>query len=177
LVAAFRATLEEIAEADLLLHLVDCTHVNVRQQAEAVHQTLAEIEADHIPILTVMNKIDRLDEPTKALEALQEFPNSVAISAMTGLGINELLMAVNDQLFEKYVTIAVCLPYQEGNLISQFHELGQVELSEHIRGGVEIHGRLPGRLVARYRPFMIGSSRDHEPQISVGKGGDLLDYE
>ena len=59
LVAAFRATLEEISEADLLLHVIDGTHANARAQAEAVHQTLAEIEADHIPILTVLNKIDR----------------------------------------------------------------------------------------------------------------------
>jgi GTP-binding protein HflX len=100
LVAAFRATLEEIAEADLLLHVVDSTHLNVRQQAEAVHQTLSEIEAGHIPVLIVMNKIDRLEEPTKALQALQDFPNSVAISALTGLGINELLKAVNDQLLK-----------------------------------------------------------------------------
>jgi GTP-binding protein HflX len=177
LVAAFRATLEEIAEADLLLHLVDSTHVNVHQQAEAVHQTLAEIEADHIPILTVINKIDRLDAPEEALVALQGFPNSVAISALTGLGINELLEAVYDQLFEKFISIAVILPYQQGNLISQFHDLGQVELFEHVRGGVEIHGKLPGRLVARYRPFVIGARREYDVEISVEETGDDFDFE
>ena len=177
LVAAFRATLEEIAEADLLLLMVDSTHPNVRQQAEAVLQTLAEIEADHIPILTVMNKIDRLEEPTRALQALQDFPNSVAISALTGLGIDGLLQAVNDQLFEKYVSIAVLLPYQQGNLISQFHELGQLERTEHVRGGVEIHGKLPGRLLAAYRPFMIGAGREHGSKLSALESTDNLDYE
>jgi GTP-binding protein HflX len=138
---------------------------------------LSEIEADHIPILTVVNKIDRLAEPNKALMALQDFPNSVAISALTGLGINELLKAVNDQLFEKFVSIAVCLPYQQGNLISQFHELGQVDQSEHVRGGVEIHGKLPGRLVARYRPYMIGPNREREHHISTQESADDLEYE
>jgi GTP-binding protein HflX len=71
----------------------------------------------------------------------------------------------------------VSLPYQQGNLISQFHELGQVELSEHIRGGVEIHGKLPGRLVARYRPFVIGPNREREHHISADESADNLDYE
>jgi GTPase len=177
LVAAFRATLEEIAEADLLLHVVDSTHINVGQQAEAVHQTLSEIEADHIPILTVVNKIDRLEAPENALRALRDFPNSVAISALTGLGMKDLLEAVNDQLFEKYISLAVILPYQEGNLISQFHELGQVEMSEHVRGGVEIRGKLPGRLVARYRAYMKGANQEREPQILADESGDNLEYE
>jgi GTP-binding protein HflX len=162
LVAAFRATLEEIADADLLVHLIDSTHMNAKAQAEAVHQTLAEIEADHIPVLTVLNKIDRLGSPEMARQIAQDFPNSVAISALTGLGIDDFLAAVNDQLFEKFMPISVHLPYQQGALISQFHELGQVERVEHVRGGVNLYGKLPGRLVARYRPFMIDSRRSLE---------------
>lgn len=177
LVAAFRATLEEISEADLLLHLIDTTHVNARAQAEAVHQTLAEIEADHIPVLTVLNKIDRLEHPENAQLALQDFPNSVAISALTGLGIDDLLSAVSQQLFEKFSTVSVRLPYQQGALISQFHELGQVDRVEHVRGGVELHGRLPGRLIARYRPFIIGNRKDREvpkvdPETVIDQTGE-----
>src|SRR5512139_2067413 len=93
LVAAFRATLEEIGEADLLLHMVDVTHTNARAQADAVLQTLGEIEADHIPVLTVLNKIDRLPNPEKARQAVEGFPNAVAISALKGDGIPELLLA------------------------------------------------------------------------------------
>jgi len=157
LVAAFRATLEEIAEADLLLHMVDITHPNAQAQAEAVHQTLVEIEADHIPVLTVLNKIDRLQDPEGAQRALQGYPNSVAISALSGQGIPDLLQAINESLYENYTPIMIQLPYQQGNLISLFHELGQVERIEHIRGGVKIQGRLPGRLLARYQPFLLGN--------------------
>lgn len=157
LVAAFRATLEEIAEADLLLHIVDITHVNAQAQAEAVHRTLVEIEADHIPVLTVLNKIDLLEDPDKARNSLESFPNAVAISALDGIGISDLLATVGKRLFETYTAITVCLPYQEGALISLFHELGQVDRSEQIRSGTEIQGKIPGRLLARYQPFLVDS--------------------
>jgi GTP-binding protein HflX len=155
LVAAFRATLEEISESDLLLHLVDITHRNAQAQAEAVYQTLAEIEADHIPILTVLNKIDCLEDPEKARKILVSYPNAVAISALKGVGIVDLLKEVSKQLFETYDAITVWLPYQQGNLISMFHEMGQIERIEQTHGGVEIQGRLPIRLVARYQSFVV----------------------
>ncbi len=154
LVAAFRATLEEIAEADLLLHVIDITHPDAQAQAQAVHETLAEIGADHIPVLTVLNKIDRLGDPQKARQAVEGLPNSVAISALRGDGIPHLLKAIGEHLYENYIEVDVRLPYQQGGLISMFHEQGQVERIEHERGGVHIHGRLPGRLLARYQPFM-----------------------
>jgi GTP-binding protein HflX len=155
LIAAFRATLEEIVEADLLLHLVDVTHPNAQEQAEAVYQTLAEIEADHIPALTVLNKIDLLPDPEKARQALALFPKSVAISALTGEGIADLLDLINEHLYETYTHVLVRLPYQEGGLIAAFHDQGQVERVEQTHQGVLIQGRLPGRLLARYQPFMV----------------------
>jgi GTP-binding protein HflX len=154
LVAAFRATLEEIGEADLLLHLVDITHQNAQAQAKAVLQMLKEIEADHIPVITALNKIDRLHDPERARSTVAGFPNSVAISALQGDGIPELLQKVNENLYENYASIRVRLPYKEGGLISLFHDQGQVELVEHGQSGVVIQGRLPGRLLARYRPFI-----------------------
>jgi GTP-binding protein HflX len=155
LVAAFQATLEEIAEADLLLHVVDITHLNARAQAEAVQQTLAEIEADHVPVLTVLNKIDKLADPNKARQALEAFPKAVAISALTGEGIQELLETVGQTLYELYTPVKVRLPYDEGGLISLFHEMGQIESIEHERKGVLIKGRIPGRLEARYKPYAV----------------------
>ncbi len=154
LVAAFRATLEEIAEADLLLHVTDITHPNVYAQAEAVHQTLNEIDADHIPILTALNKIDQLDDPGAAREAMDEFPNAVAISALRKEGISDLLRAVQQQLFEMYTPLEVLLPYQEGKLISLFHNQGEVDVVEHGSHGVMIQGRIPGRLVAEFSAFL-----------------------
>ncbi|MBX3049375.1 MAG: GTPase HflX [Anaerolineales bacterium] len=153
LVEAFKATLEEIQEADLLLHVVDTTHPNVHEQAEAVLQTLAEIEADHIPILTVLNKIDRLDNPDAAQEALQDFEDAVAVSALRRQGLDELLAAISHKLYEALAPVEVLLPYQEGALIALFHEQGKVDRIEHTRSGVHIQGRIPGRMLARYSAF------------------------
>jgi GTPase len=158
LVAAFRATLEEITEADLLLHVVDTTHPNAQAQAQAVHMTLKEIEADHIPILIVLNKIDQLNDASAAKQAIESYLNSVAISALRGDGIDTLLASIDERLFESYTQISVRLPYKEGGLISMFHELGQVERLEHQRGGVLIEGRIPGRIIARYKAFIVQDS-------------------
>jgi GTPase len=155
LVAAFRATLEEIAEADLLLHIIDVTHPNAHAQAEAVMQTLKEIEADHIPVVTALNKIDRLTDPESARQSLDFYPSSVAISALHGDGITQLLEMVNRYLYEDFSQVSVRLPYQEGSLIALFHDQGQVEMVEQYQGGTLIRGRLPGRLIARFQPFVI----------------------
>ena len=155
LVAAFRATLEEIGEADLLLHIIDVTHPNTQAQAKAVHQTLVEIKADHVPTLTILNKIDLLADPERARQALDKFPNAVAISAQTGEGIPDLLQIVGQKLYKDYSPVEVRLPYKEGGLIALFHDQGHVERVEHSRSGVLIQGRLPVRLVARYRPFLV----------------------
>jgi GTPase len=166
LVAAFRATLEEIAEADLLLHVIDITHPNARAQAEAVYQTLSDIEADHVPVLTVLNKIDRLPDPERARESIADYPNSTAISALKGSGMSDLLQMVGEQLYEMYTPLTVFLPYKEGGLISNFHEFGQVETIEHVRGGVIMQGRLPGRLLARFKPFTRLDVPIAAPEIS-----------
>ncbi|MBN8655515.1 MAG: GTPase HflX [Anaerolineae bacterium] len=158
LIAAFHATLEEIAEADLLLHIVDISHPNALGQYQAVLETLAEIDAGHIPMITALNKVDQLKDPENASRVLENFPKSVAISALKGTGISELLKLVQEELFEAYEQIEVRLPYKEGALISLFHELGQVERVEHERGGVRIHGAIPGRLVAQFAPWKFKSN-------------------
>jgi GTP-binding protein HflX len=155
LVAAFRATLEEIAEADLLLHVVDISHPNAMNQAEAVHETLEEIEAEHVPVITVLNKIDRLSAPSAARTAVEKFPQAVAISARTGEGIGDLLAMLRSTLYETFSPILIRLPYQQGQLISLFHEFGQVERLEHGRKGVLMQGRIPGRLVAQFKPWQL----------------------
>jgi GTP-binding protein HflX len=157
LVAAFRATLEEISEADLLIHVIDITHPQVNEQARAVYGTLSEIEADHIPILTAMNKIDSLNNPDHARNVLSEYPGAVAISALTGEGMPDLLEKVNNFLYENFVPLHVMLPYQEGGLIKIFHEQGQVDRLENKSGGVEIQGRRPGRLISYFHSYYKGS--------------------
>lgn len=155
LVAAFRATLEEIAEADLLLHVVDISHPNAMNQAQAVQQTLKEIGAGHIPMITVLNKIDRLADPQTARSSIQHYPQSVAISARTGDGIPDMLALLRSALYETYTPILVRLPYQQGGLISLFHEVGQIERVEHERGGVFMQGSIPGRLTAQFSLWQV----------------------
>lgn len=160
LIAAFRATLEEITEADLLLHVVDVTHMNAQAQAKAVYQTLIEIEADNIPVLIALNKIDLLNDSERARRLIAGFPNAVAISARTGQGIDDLLIAIQDHLFENYTRIKVWLPYTEGNLISLFHEMGRIDQIEHMNGGVTIIGSIPGRLLASFSRHLYPGRRD-----------------
>lgn len=155
LVAAFRATLEEIAEADLLLHVIDISHPQVHAQAEAVHQTLSEINADDIPMIPVLNKIDRMKNPQTAIDSLETFPNAVAVSALKGKGIDKLLELVRERLYESYEPVHVEIPYNKGSLISLFHEEGRVEQVENKYQGVVIQGRVPLRHLAKYKPYLV----------------------
>lgn len=155
LVAAFRATLEEISQADLLLHVVDISHPNALNQAEAVYDTLKEINAGDIPIITALNKIDRLQDPSQARILTEQFPHAVAISARTGEGVEALLNMLSNTLFETLTPVIIHLPYQQGQLISLFHEVGQVEMLEHDRKGVLMKGRVPGRLLAQFQPWQV----------------------
>ncbi len=82
------------------------------------------------------------------------FPNAVTISALKGEGISQLLERVNANLYDTFIPVIVRLPYQDGGLIAAFHDQGQVERVEQTHAGVIIHGRLPGRMVARYQPFV-----------------------
>lgn len=173
LVAAFRATLEEISEADLLIHVVDITHPNALAQWESVQQTLKDIKADHIPVVTVFNKMDQLQDAAYGEETVQSLPNSALISARTGAGMSDLTALIEKVLFEQFQPVIVKLPYQQGQLISLFHEFGQVERFEQDRTGVIIHGNLPGRLLAQFQSSAFDPSKadvDEEP-------GGLVDPE
>ena len=160
LVAAFRATLEEIAEADLLLQVVDISHPNALNHFEAVEETLAEIDAKHIPVITALNKIDLLKASEDAQETLKHYPRAIAVSAKEKIGIVELKELLKKSLYETYTPILVRLPYQQGNLISIFHESGKIERIEHERGGVLIQGRLPGRLIAQFDGWEISPDEE-----------------
>jgi GTP-binding protein HflX len=162
LIAAFRATLEEITEADLLIHVVDITHPNAMAQWKSVQATLAEIGAEKIPVITALNKIDQLPDPEGAKETVLAFQNAVAISAKSRDGIPMLIHSIETSLFETFIPVLVKLPYQEGALISLFHEQGQVIRIDHGRGGVVIHGQIPGRLITRYQPFIQANKETDE---------------
>lgn len=153
LVAAFRATLEEIADSDLLLHVVDITHPNAIQQWRAVLDTLKEIDAAHIPMLTVLNKIDKLDDIEEIKAQYPEFSDAVMISARKSIGMDDLALRIKQELFETFIPISVYVPYKNGDLISLFHEFGKIDQIEHQVGSVKISGSIPGRLMADFERF------------------------
>jgi GTPase len=137
---------------------VDISHPNALGQFEAVQETLEDIGAGHIPMITALNKADQLKNPENARATLQAFPQSVAISALKGTGISDLLHLAREELYEAYSPVHVRLPYKEGALISLFHELGQVERVEHERGGMVMQGRIPGRLLAQFSAWKVKSN-------------------
>lgn len=154
LVAAFRATLEEISEADLLIHVIDITSPAVIGQCRAVAKVLKDVGADHIPIVTALNKIDKLESPAPVQEMLKQFPNSVGISALTGEGVDRLLELVDRTLTQQMIDVVVHIPFSAGELVSLFHRFGSIEKEEHTPEGIEIVGQLPVDLAGRFAPYM-----------------------
>ena len=158
LVAAFRATLEEVTEADVLLHVVDASHPNVEEQVAAVEEVLEELDAGGKPMLTALNKIDRLDRDdagaqARLRDALQAFPNAVAVSALTGEGMVDLLARVDDILQQQMVAVDVLIPYEHGELVALAHTHGVVETEEHTPDGTRLHARIPVRLTGQFSDY------------------------
>ncbi len=164
LVAAFRATLEEINEAELLLHVVDISHPNACAHGQVVRETLEEIGVEGLPIVTALNKIDLLADENIVLDQLDEFERGVPISALHGKGVETLLSVIEEEMYERLLSIVVKLPYREGGLISLFHEHGIVDYVNHTDSSVEMKGRIPLRLVADFKPYIIESSLE-QPQF------------
>ncbi|HEC23160.1 MAG TPA: GTPase HflX [Chloroflexi bacterium] len=159
LVAAFRATLEEIAEASLLLHVVDVSHPNAVEQAHVVESTLSdELGIEDIPIVMALNKIDLLtgEDDTANLQALQSrYPAAVPLSALTGEGIDSLLGMIEEVLAHQLVHVVVRIPYAEGGLIAHFYEVALVESESHEDTYVELSGVLHPRYVGPYQPYRM----------------------
>jgi len=158
LVAAFRATLEEVTEADVLLHVLDVTHPHAQAQALAVAQTLGQLGVTGIPQVTALNKIDRLAEEERGSlsgEWVDGLSHAVPISARAKEGLDELLARVEKVLYEQMTPMHVLLPYRASELVAIFHKHGIVEQIQHTSDGVKIVGRLPGRLVTNYRRYLV----------------------
>lgn len=155
IVAAFRATLEEIADADILLHVVDVTHSNAAAQMEAVADTLAELEVDHLPQVVALNKVDGLPAGADPVHEMALPVPAVAISALSGAGMEMLLLAVEAALERNMDPIAIFLPYQRGDLMSLMYERGQVVSEQHEAEGVRLMGRIPRRLVPYFAQFRV----------------------
>jgi GTP-binding protein HflX len=156
LVAAFRATLEEISEADVLLHVVDTSHPNVAQHIETVEDTLAQIDVPSIPRILVWNKIDKWgDNPLPETTSGEPYDVEVSISAQTGVGISELLDAIEQVLAIRLYKVKLLIPYQRGDLVSGLFEMANVEDQEHTEEGVVMTVQLSLTLYERFKEYQI----------------------
>ncbi|HLA42775.1 MAG TPA: GTPase, partial [Aggregatilineales bacterium] len=150
LIAAFRATLEEILEANLILHVVDSAHPNAMQQIETVEDTLAEIETPMLPQILVLNKRDLWQSESREADfASLGYDHIVPVSATTGIGLDHLLEVIGQVLIEAMVPLDMMVPYRHGDLISQMHRQGIIEHETHTAEGVRLQGHAPLRLIER----------------------------
>jgi GTPase len=147
LVDAFRSTLEEVADADLILHVVDGSDADPRAQIAAVREVLAEIGASGVPELVVINKADAADGLEVEALRLAE-PHSVVVSARTGDGIGKLLAEIERLLPARHREVSVTIPYNRGDLLSRAHDEGEVLTVQHGSDGTELTARVPLGLAA-----------------------------
>jgi GTPase len=155
LVEAFKATLEEVVQADLLLHVVDISHPQAEEQIAAVNSVLKEIGAEGKPVLMVFNKIDKLNG-SGALHRLREkFPNAVAISATTGEGIAPLLAELGTQLRPVREFLELRVPQEKAAVIARIHAVGQIVQSRYSGKNARFKVRIPPHLREEFAPFVV----------------------
>jgi GTP-binding protein HflX len=145
LVEAFRSTLEEVVDADLILHVVDASDRDPEGQLTAVREVLAEIGATKAPELVVVNKTDAAD-PHTVTRLLRAETGSVAVSARTGAGIDELQAAIEAALPRPEFEVTTVIPYDRGDLVSRVFEQGDVLAFEHVAAGTRVHARVGAEL-------------------------------
>lgn len=145
LIEAFRSTLEEVKDADLILHIVDGSDDAPLEQISAVREVLNEIGAGNVRELIVINKADIAD-PEQVTQLLRVEPHALLVSAETGEGIDALLLAIEADLPSRLRDIDVVVPYQRGDLISRAHSQGDVLTIEYIEAGTHLTARVPEQL-------------------------------
>jgi GTP-binding protein HflX len=145
LVEAFRSTLEEVRDADLILHVVDGSDDAPEEQINAVREVLNEIDAGDVPELIVINKAD-LADPETISALLRREPHAVVVSARTGQGFEELLEAIEKDLPSRLVDMTILVPYSRGDLLSRAHRQGEVLSVDHEEHGTLLHARVPEAL-------------------------------
>ncbi len=154
LVAAFRSTLEEVTEADLLLHVIDVSHSLYKEQSNAVYQVLKSLGATGKPIITVYNKIDKLPEGSGLAERLAQEEGSVCISAKKGLNLNALLETAADHLRLQSSEESYLIPYSEGSVLNRLHDSGTVLSEDYLAEGTLLKVRLPLKEAAKYAAYL-----------------------
>ncbi len=156
LVEAFQSTLEEVREADLLVHVVDATAPDAEAQIAAVRSVLDEIDAGDLPELLVVNKVDAA-EPDRVRE-LTRAPGTVAVSARTGEGVDELVGAIGDRLRALSAPVELVVPYDRGDVLAALHRDGEVLVEVHAEEGTRVHARLGAADAERFREYWASSA-------------------
>jgi GTP-binding protein HflX len=150
LVEAFRSTLEEVADADLVVHVVDAADEDPDGQIQAVREVLADVDAASVPELIVFNKTDLVPEPVVS-RLLATQPGSVAVSARTGAGLDSLATALHAMLPDPGELVDLVVPYTRGDLVARVHESGQVLETEHTGEGTRLRAHVTPELASALR--------------------------
>ncbi|GAA1739425.1 GTPase HflX [Microbacterium paludicola] len=154
LVEAFRSTLEEVADADVILHVVDAHHPDPAGQIQTVRDVMGDVGARDIHEIVVFNKADLVDEDTKmVLRGLE--PKAVFVSSRTGEGIDELRTVIEAALPLPDIELRALVPYERGDLISAIHEQGHLLERSHEEGGTLVHAHVSERLAAALEPYRV----------------------
>jgi GTP-binding protein HflX len=166
LVEAFKSTLEEVARADLIVHLVDAAQADPGGQMTAVRAVLGEVGAADVPELLILNKADLLDQVTRARLARQ-FPGAPMISAATGEGVEALLATIATRLPHPEVHLTVLVPYDRGDLVDRAHREGEVLETDHVGEGTRIRLRAPAALAHALDPYRVDTPAGPGPAPAV----------
>ncbi len=161
LVEAFKSTLEEVRDADLMLHLVNAAGPDPEGQIEAVREVLAEIGADSVSTILIINKID-VAPPTVVRRLMGRTEIGVAVSALTGEGTTDLIETLVNWLNSRSATVSVLVPYQRGDAVAALHRTGEVLSSQEGPDGLEMTVRLPPDQIGRFSAFTV-SETGHRP--------------
>jgi len=155
LVEAFRSTLEEVKQADLLLHLVDSSDAEPDEQIAAVHDVLEQIGARQVPELLVLNKSDAVDHGT--VDRLRNLhPDAVSVSALEGTGIDDLVAALSERLVSDVALVRLEIPYSRADIVAAAHREGEVVAEKHEESGSVLEVRLPRARLAPFEKFVTG---------------------
>jgi len=155
LVEAFKATLEEVVEADLLIHVVDTSHPNAAQQMEAVNAVLADIGAQEKPMLMVFNKIDKPGATEMAAMCCQQFPKAVAVSARKKQGFESLFAELGAMLKPIREFVEIRIPHHEQRVMSRLHSVAQVVEQDYSGEEACFRVRLPPYLRHEFEPYLV----------------------
>lgn len=160
LVAAFRATLEEIESADLLLHVVDISHPMADAQMNAVEEVLESLNLANIPILMAWNKMDLLSQKQREtfLTEASQYGDSVLVSAQNGEAIPQLLTRIEQILNNQMLEVNLSIPYAKGNLLNLIHEKGRVEQLSHEQDGTHIHAYVPKQIIGQLSAYSLSET-------------------